>query len=79
MTSPSFELVIGEGCDKSVAANVRATLGASVPERSVEEAGQAEIVVAVGGDGTIMRVARRVLDTGGVSRILGVSGGRLEY
>ncbi|MAV54399.1 MAG: hypothetical protein CMJ28_00405 [Phycisphaerae bacterium] len=79
MTSPSFELVIGEGCDKSVAANVRATLGASVPERSVGEAGQADIVVAVGGDGTIMRVARRVLDTGGVSRILGVSGGRLGF
>ncbi len=36
MTSPSFELVIGEGCDASVADGVRSILGASVPERAVE-------------------------------------------
>ena len=75
MTSPTFELVIGEGCDTDVAEGVRSVLGANVPERAVHEVGQADIVVAVGGDGTIMRVARQVLDAGASSRILGVSGG----
>ena len=79
MTSPTFELVIGEGCDTSVAEGVRSALGANVPERAVHEVGQADIVVAVGGDGTIMRVARQVLDAGASSRILGVSGGRLGF
>ena len=46
---------------------------------AVHEVGQADIVVAVGGDGTIMRVARQVLDAGASSRILGVSGGRLGF
>ena len=50
-----------------------------MPERAVHEVGQADIVVAVGGDGTIMRVARQVLDAGASSRILGVSGGRLVF
>ena len=50
-----------------------------MPERAVHEVGQADIVVAVGGDGTIMRVARQVLDAGASSRILGVSGGRLGF
>ena len=79
MTSPTFELVIGEGCDTNVAEGVRSVLGANVPERAVHEVGQADIVVAVGGDGTIMRVARQVLDAGASSRILGVSGGRLGF
>ena len=79
MTPPTFELVIGEGCDANVAEGVRSILGEIVPERAVHEVGQADIVVAVGGDGTIMRVARQVLDAGAISRILGVSGGRLGF
>ena len=44
MTSPTFELVIGEGCDTNVAEGVRSVLGANVPERAVHEVGQADIV-----------------------------------
>ena len=47
MTPPTFELVIGEGCDANVAEGVRSILGEIVPERAVHEVGQADIVVAV--------------------------------
>ena len=77
MTSPTFELVIGKAATPPWPRGFDPPLGANVPERAVHEVGQADIVVAVGGDGTIMRVARQVLDAGASSRILGVSGGRL--